>query len=130
MRRYSIVFISVLGLLLAYLFQRDIQSFFNQAFDSKYVAFALARTTRFVINDLLVVLLIYGLFGKRKYVIFALYVQIAGIALVLMPYLVIKYYTNYNGPLVSFMHRLIVNPLLMLLLIPAFYYQNNIPKNE
>ncbi|MTI38858.1 exosortase F system-associated membrane protein [Fulvivirga lutimaris] len=130
MKRHIIIAISIVGLVLVYLFQRDIQSFFNQAFDSKYVSFALARSTRFVINDLLVVLLIYGLFGKRKYVIFALYVQIAGIALVLIPYLIIKYYTSYNGPLVSYMHRLIVNPLLMLLLIPAFYYQNNIAKNE
>ncbi|MEQ8476356.1 exosortase F system-associated protein [Fulvivirga sp.] len=130
MKRYLIVFISVLGLLLAYLLQRDIQSFFNQTLDSKYISFAVARTFRFIVNDLLVVLLIYGLFEKRKYVVFALYVQLVGIVLILTPYLVIRYYTNYNGPLVSFMHRLIVNPLLMLLLIPAFYYQNNIPKNE
>lgn len=130
MKRYLIIAVSLLGLVLVYLFQRDIQTFFNQAFDSKYISFAVARTTRFVINDLLVVLLIYGLFNNRKYVIFALYVQVAGIVLILMPYLTIKYFTNYNGPLVSYMHRLIVNPLLMLLLIPAFYYQNNIAKNE
>ena len=130
MKRYLIISVSLLGLVLVYLFQRDIQTFFNQAFDSKYISFAVARTTRFVINDLLVVLLIYGLFNNRKYVIFALYVQVAGIVLILMPYLTIKYFTNYNGPLVSYMHRLIVNPLLMLLLIPAFYYQNNIAKNE
>lgn len=113
-----------------YLLQRDIQHYFNEVFMSRYMAFLLARTFRFLGNDAFVILLIYGLFNDRKYVVLAIYVQLAGVLFIFIPYMVIKYFTNYNGPLVSFLHRLIVNPLLLLLLIPAFFYQNKIHKNE
>jgi exosortase F-associated protein len=69
-------------------------------------------------------MLIYGLFQERKYVLFAIGVQLAGLLFVLLPYFILKFqYPAYNGPLISFLHRLVLNPLLMLLLIPAFYLQ-------
>lgn len=86
--------------------------------------FFMNRTIRFLVNDLLAIGLIYGLFGERKYVVFALWVQLAGLVFLLLPYSVLKYYwPAYNGPLINFLHRLILNPTLLLLLIPAFYYQ-------
>jgi exosortase F-associated protein len=88
--------------------------------------FVFNRTVRFVVNDLLVLLLIYALFREKKYILFALLVQAAGLIFVLLPYFFIKYhFPHYNGPLVSFLHRLVFNPLLMLLLIPAFYLQQS-----
>jgi exosortase F-associated protein len=129
-KRIFIIVSAIFGLGLIYLIQKDIQMLFDGWFSSRYVAFAMSRTFRFLINDLLVIQIIYGLFYEKKYVIFAFYVQLAGVILILLPYLTIKAFTGYNGPLISFMHRLIVNPLLMLLLIPAFYYQNKISKHE
>jgi exosortase F-associated protein len=76
------------------------------------------------LNDAFTIGLIYALFVEKKYVIFSLYVQLAGVVLFLLPYYVLKiYFPTYNGPLISFLHRLILNPVLLMLLIPAFYYQ-------
>lgn len=127
---YFIIFLSLTGLVFVYLFQRQIQASYHILNLSDYQVFIAGRTTRFILNDLFMILLIYGIFQKKKYVIFAFYVQLAGIFFVLVPYLTIKYYTSYNGPLISFLHRLVINPLLMLLLIPAFFYQEKFSPNQ
>ena len=68
--------------------------------------------------------LIFAIFYKRKYVWFAFGVQVFGFLVVLIPYFVLKLYFHAgNGPMVSFLHRLILNPTLMVLLIPAFWLQ-------
>jgi exosortase F-associated protein len=75
-----------------------------------------------LINDFLLVGIIYSLFEHRKYVIFALWVQVAGLVFILFPYFLLKLVWGLgNGPLISFLHRLVVNPILLLLLIPSFY---------
>src|SRR5690606_17307145 len=82
--------------------------------------FLVNRLIRFLLNDALMIGLIYVLFYERKYVVFALWIQAIGMVLFLLPYFVLKsYYPGYNGPLLSFLHRLIINPVLLLLLIPA-----------
>ena len=122
--RWVIIFVSMLGLLLVYLLQQNITNLLMQFDLSSYELFATTRTIRFLLNDFLMILLIHGLFANRRYTLFAFYVQIFGIVCLLTPYLAIKYfYTTYNGPLISYLHRLIVNPLLMLMLIPAFIYK-------
>jgi len=111
------------GLLTVYLFQH-----FNLAGVLGVVSptgtFVLNKTARFLANDFLMIGLLYALFYERKYVIFALWVQLTGLLLFLVPYFILKlvFYTG-NGPLISFFHRVIINPVLLLLLIPAFYYQ-------
>jgi exosortase F-associated protein len=92
--------------------------------------FLINRTIRFLANDFLMVGLIYALFRERKYVVFALWVQIAGLVFFLIPYFILKLrFPMYNGPLISYLHRLIMNPTLLLLLIPAFYYQRSQHRN-
>jgi exosortase F-associated protein len=114
------------GLVAVFLFQRwDIAGMIGV--DAPIIRFLFNRTIRFLLNDAFTIGLIYALFVERKYLIFALYVQLAGIVLFLLPYFVLKIYLpSYNGPLISFLHRLIVNPTLLMLLIPAFYYQKRI----
>lgn len=115
---------SVVCLILVFVFQH-----FNFAgllsFQGKPLAlFIVNRTIRFFLNDAFAIALIWALFYRRKYVIFAIWVQIFGLVFFLIPYFVLKtLYPSYNGPLISFMHRLVLNPTLLLLLIPAFYYQ-------
>lgn len=121
--RIALFTTGVAGLAAIYLLQKDIQQFFTAVTATPFQAFALGRTFRFIVNDLLVILIIHALFQERKYVFFAFFVQLLGILLLLAPYLYIKSFTAYNGPMLSFIHRLIVNPLLMLMMIPAFYYQ-------
>lgn len=79
-----------------------------------------------MVNDFLAIGLIYALFPEKKFVVFAFWVQLTGLIFLLLPYFLLKLqYPNYNGPLINFLHRIILNPTLILLLIPAFYWQKN-----
>jgi len=122
-RRLLLAAISVAGLVLVFLFQRiDIAILLGT--EDNFWRFIINRSLRFIINDVLAILLIYALFMERKYVVFAVWVQLLGMVFVLIPYFILKFnFPGYNGPLVSFLHRLVLNPTLLLLLIPAFYYQ-------
>jgi exosortase F-associated protein len=113
----------ILGLAGVYLFQRlDVAGSLGVTVTMN--KFLINRTIRFFLNDAFMIGLIYAIFVERKYVVFALWVQLAGIILFLIPYFVFKlYYPSYNGPMINYLHRLILNPTLLLLLIPAFYYQ-------
>lgn len=123
-QRILIGAIAIGGLVAVYLFQRDITDWTKTLGVSSYASFAIGRIIRFLLNDLFTILLIYVLFPERKYVLFAIYTQLFGMVFILLPYLILKYqYPSYNGPLISFLHRLILNPLLLMLLIPAFLYQ-------
>ncbi len=121
--RFVVGILSVAGLVAVFLFQRqDVASLLGV--DQNIWKFIVNRSIRFVVNDLLAIALIYAVFAERKYVLFAIGVQVFGLVFVLIPYFIIKFnYPGYNGPLVSFLHRLVLNPTLILLLIPAFYYQ-------
>ena len=93
--------------------------------------FLINRSIRFFLNDLFAILLIYALFPYRQYIVFALWTQLIGTVFILVPYFVLKLnFPTYNGPLLSFLHRLILNPTLILLLIPAFYYQRSAHRNK
>jgi exosortase F-associated protein len=115
---------SIMGLIAVFLFQRiDVAGFMGVEV-SVINKFLINRTIRFLLNDAFAIGLIYSLFAERKYVMFSIYVQLAGVILFLIPYFILKiYFPSYNGPLISFLHRLILNPTLLMLLIPAFYYQ-------
>jgi exosortase F-associated protein len=120
---YAVGSLSVAGLVIVFLFQRtDIAA--SLSIENATGKFILNRTIRFLLNDIFAIGLIYALFKERKYLIFALYVQAAGIIFLLIPYFIVKFFLpHYNGPLISFLHRLILNPTLLMLIIPAFYYQ-------
>jgi len=95
-------------------------------FNESVYRFIWNRTARFIANDFLAIGLLYALFPERKYVLFAFWVQLAGLVFLLLPYFLLKlHYPNYNGPLINFLHRIILNPTLILLIIPAFYWQKN-----
>jgi exosortase F-associated protein len=121
--RLTVGLLSVLGMVIVFLFQHvDVAG--SVGVDDKVLNFMLNRTLRFLLNDLFAIGLIYALFEEQKYLIFSLWVQLAGVVVILIPYFIFKiYFINYNGPLISFLHRLVMNPTLLLLLIPAFYYQ-------
>lgn len=133
MKRFRVVvaLLSIAGMVLVFLFQRvDVASMMGVGEPAIY-RFLINRTIRFLLNDAFAIGLIYALFEERKYVIFSLYVQVAGIVLFLLPYFVLKiYYPAYNGPMISFLHRLVLNPTLLMLLIPAFYYQKYMTGNK
>jgi exosortase F-associated protein len=126
--------ISCTALVAIFLFQQfDVAM--HLGISERFMAFAVNKSIRFILNDLFAIGLIFGLFGNRQFVSFAFLVQLAGMIVFLVPYLIIKYHLpSYNGPLINFLHRIIINPVFMLLLIPAFYYQllqhNTFKKNH
>jgi predicted permease len=126
--------IAVTGLLLVFLFQR-----FNPVYwilghpGSPIQEFLVNRAVRFIANDIFAVLLVLSLFGNRTYVVVAILVQVCGLFFILLPYVILKLnFPSYNGPLLSFLHRLTLNPLLVYLLIFFLGYQQQqeVEKNE
>jgi exosortase F-associated protein len=127
--RAGVGIFAAIGLLVFFLFQQtDFVGMFIPI-SHPTVKFILHRTFRFLINDALAIGLIFAFFGERKYVLFAVAVQLFGFLFLLIPYFILKiYWPYYNGPLINFLHRIVLNPILIMLLIPAFYYQKRTRK--
>jgi exosortase F-associated protein len=129
-KKNIIVIITILVLASVYIFQQQLDwaNFLNLTqWPHRLIV---NKSIRFLINDLLVILLIKILFVKNQYVWFAFLVQLFGIIFILTPYLIMKiYFPGEFGIVFSFLHRLVVNPLLMLMLLPAFYFMTRNPNN-
>jgi exosortase F-associated protein len=102
------------------------QSFGGQMEEGKQINFVISRLVRFLANDLLCILLIYAIFNNKRYVMLGFYVQLFGL-LVLFPIYIIlslnaETYSDYSSFVV--LYRLVMNPILMVLLIPALYFQH------
>lgn len=123
--RIILILLSCAGLGIVFLGQRwDYSSLLGLHKDYQ-VQFIANRIIRFLINDNLVLLLIYAIFYNKKYVKFGLAVEAFGFFFLLIPYFILKYSFEINPMYISFIHRLIINPTLMVLLIPAIYIQKN-----
>ena len=90
-------------------------------------AFVFNKTFRLVLNDMLCIVLIYAIFEERKYMQIAFYVFCFELIVLLPAYLIVKLSlegtSEISSPLLSQIHRLIVNPMLMLILMTGFYFQ-------
>lgn len=93
-----------------------------------YTFFIFNKTFRFVGNDLACLMIIYFFFSDRKYRVLAWFFFLAELLVILPAYFVLKLSiegdSEISSPLLSQIHRIIVNPMLMLLLMVAFFYQN------
>jgi len=134
-QRLTLGLLSILTLILMYMLQRTnyceiLFNLFSINLPSENFQFIFNRTLRFFVNDLSVILLIYVIFQSTGLVKIAFFVQLLGLLVVLPLYFYFKLTlegpTELSSPLLSFIHRVVVNPILMLLLIPAFYYQQKI----
>ena len=124
---------SIVLLLLVYVFQRfNYAYFFNKLLALKVlsdpnVVFMVNRTSRLIINDTLCMVLIFALFQKRSYLRLSDIIFGFEMMVMLPLYLWIKLSmegpSEISSPLLSPIHRMIVNPLLMIVLIAALYYQ-------
>jgi exosortase F-associated protein len=131
--KISLITVSLLGLVVVYVFQRwDYLNAFARLFGSQTdfgptASFVFNKTLRLILNDALCLLLIYTLFREKKYLRIAFLVFCFEFLFMLPLYLIIKLNlegpSEISSPLLSQIHRLIVNPMLMLILIVGFYYQ-------
>jgi exosortase F-associated protein len=126
--RLTLMAIALGGIALVFLFQGvDILSLCSSCTFHPYTHFVVRKTVRVLLNDSLMLLFIHALFRDRSVTRLAWYIQLVDTLVLLPIYLIVK--LSYEGdaeismPLLSQLHRLIVNPTLMVLLIPAVYYQ-------
>lgn len=117
-----------ISLSLVYVFQKtDYYSILFGADDHTTWAFIFNKSFRLVVNDLLCLALIYALFHEKKYLKLASMVLVIELLVIMPVYFWIKLNvegdSEISSPLLSQIHRLIVNPLLMGILIIGFYYQ-------
>lgn len=96
--------------------------------------FIVNKTIRLLLNDTACMLLIMVWFPGRAYRTVAAYVFAAELLVILPVYLLVKLHfegdSEISSPLLSHIHRLIVNPLLMFLLMIAFLYQRVTNPNQ
>lgn len=137
MKQFIQIAIAIGGLLLVFLFQKvSYAAWWNAvvpsavAVESANLVFIINKTIRLVLNDALCMLLIWGLFENRSYLRIALYLFLTELFLVLPLYFFFKLSlegpTELSSPLLSQVHRMVVNPLLMVLLIAGFIYQRSV----
>jgi len=128
-QRIFFAIISFAGLMLVYLNQHfDYLSIITNGLSANpNFIFAFNRIVRFTLNDLFAILLIWAIFYEKKYVVVAFLVQLVGLFIIMPTYLIFKLTlegdSEISSPLLSFLHRLIIHPFLIFLLIPAFYLQ-------
>ena len=126
--RALLVILSLALLGSVYLFQRmNYLELLTGSGATPALDFIFNKTVRLIINDLGCIILIYALFQERKYLRVAFVLFCIELLILLPAYLTIKLSlegtSEISSPLLSPIHRLIVNPMLMIMLIVAFYYQ-------
>jgi exosortase F-associated protein len=84
--------------------------------------FLLNKFLRFIINDLLTVGLIHLIFKRWIFTRFSIYVLMVSLTTIL-PLYMLGYLLGYQNVIMAMLHRLTMNPTILLLLIPAFYFQ-------
>lgn len=122
----------VLGLLLVYVLQRFdylalAASTMGLDIPSATLSFASNRAIRLIINDLLCIVLIRLWFNEERFSRLAWWVFLIELFIILPIYLTVKLSaegpTEISSPLFQPLHRMIVNPLLMVILMGGMYYQ-------
>ena len=127
--------IALAGLAVVFMVQRlDLFALLSGRQFSAELHFAINRTLRIFFNDAFMLLFIYALFADRKVIRLAVGIQILDLFVLFPIYLGLKLSlegaSELSSPFLSQFHRLIVNPTLMILLIPAVYYQKIIQEKR
>jgi exosortase F-associated protein len=133
--RVAIGSLAMLGLTLVFIFQHtDFLYLFSGSSFKPEAHFIVNRTVRIFLNDTFMLLLLYMLFLDKNILKLALGIQGIDLLILFPLYLAFKLpaegAAEISSPLLSQFHRLIVNPTLMILLIPAIYYQKFIKRND
>lgn len=129
--RLLMILLAIGGLAITYLSQEYLAPsvFLARPINAEW-DFIIKKFLRVLLNDTCMFLLTYAWFKSSTITRLALWIQAIDIVILIPLYLLAK--LSFEGaeeisnPLLSQWHRLIVNPTLMVLLIPAIYYQRHI----
>jgi len=120
-----LIALAIAGVALTFMFQEF--SFVQHWEISEDAKFVVRKIIRVVLNDFFMLILIAAWFRDWRVTRLAILVQLIDSLVLLPTYLVLKLALEGNSeismPLLSLLHRLIVNPTLMILLLPALYFQ-------
>jgi exosortase F-associated protein len=121
----SLIALAIFGIALTFLFQEF--TFLSGLNISSDLQFILRKVLRVLFNDFFMLIFIAAWFKERRITRLAIAIQLIDGFILLPVYLVLKLWTEGDAeisiPLLSQLHRLIINPTLMILLIPAVYFQ-------
>jgi exosortase F-associated protein len=134
MKRYLLLGFALLVLVMVYLFQRgSYATIWNKllphvlSIESANGIFIFNRCVRLILNDLACMIIIWFFFKEPKYLKAAFLIFCIELLVILPIYLVVKLTlegpSELSSPLLSQIHRIIVNPLLMIILMIGFVYQ-------
>lgn len=80
------------------------------------------KILRYLVNDLAALALIWAIFQRQDFVRFSILVLLFGLFILLPLYFIGYFYFSHSlGITLSYLHRLVMNPTLMMLLIPFFF---------
>lgn len=140
--RYTIVALFVFGLILVRRFEDSLfydpflnyfkGDFINNAFPNYNLnKIIVSISSRYFINSILSLGIIWFLFLDKRKVKFTAWVMI-GFFFVLLPLYIWMIQTNFSiGDNVGFyIRRFLIQPMLVMILIPAFYYQDYLTKQK
>jgi exosortase F-associated protein len=132
-RRTVLLILGVSGLVLIFLFQATDWLTLIQLPAHPYIHFTVNKTVRLLLNDSFVLLIIHAWFYNAAITRVAWNLQLIDTCILLPIYLILKLTlegeSEISTPLLSQLHRLIVNPTIMILYIPAVYFQRMAKNN-
>ena len=119
----------LLSFFFIYAFQHNWLTFSRGAWSAEFpfLPFSVNRTLRLIVNDGLCLVLFVAIFNRRDELKLASFVFLIELLVILPIYLFLKLSlegdSEISSPLLSFVHRLIVNPLLMFILLAGLLFQ-------
>lgn len=82
------------------------------------------KSVRYLLNDVFSILIIHGLFNRKQYTQIAVGLLFFGLIVLLPAYFGLLFYAPKGfSSMISHLHRIILNPVLMMLLIPYLWMQ-------
>ena len=119
--------LALVTLMVMYLFQRfDFSILTGEHSDN--VRFIINKSVRFLVNDVACLALILAIFNKPNYLRLSAWIFLTELLVLLPLYFTLKLTlegdSEISSPLLSQLHRMIVNPLLMIVLMMGFVYQD------
>ncbi len=87
----------------------------------------LNKVLRYLVNDMAALGIIYALFAKPSYVRLGWWIMWFGLGFLLpLYYMGLWLLPPSQHIALTYLHRLVMNPVLLMLLIPALYYQHSL----
>ena len=104
-------------------------NFFKTEFQGKslpdYEGFKLFLNTflRYFLNTIFSILLIYQIFKQKKLIVFVSWLYLFLFVVLAIIYFGLLYYKTSDYLVLFYVRRFLIQPLFLVLFIPAFYYQ-------